>query len=318
MTVRFPQVGLKGLGIGLDLPWGGRVGFGAGSPEDSLSSATKAFFASSARQWSHAFFSWQPRDRSPPELEEYAPAWDDLRASLPPELPLALHHTALNLGSLGPSDRRGLLRFTRALCERYHLQWVNEDVGLWSLAGRALPYPLPPLLTDEGLEATIENVRECQQALPVPLVLEFPGFAQGSNVVCGRLHAYDFFRALAEETAAPVTLDVGHLLSWQWWRGRRGEALFEELDRLPLAHCFELHLSGCQIEGPHFIDAHHGQLLEEQLVLAKILLSRCENLRAVTFEDPRFDDAGLLVETNRPSWQRLVALTQAWLAGLPL
>jgi uncharacterized protein (UPF0276 family) len=177
---------------------------------------------------------------------------------------------------------------------------------LWSLAGRPLPYPLPPFLTDEGLRATIANVRQCQAALPVPLLLEFPGFARGVSLVIGDWHAYDFFRVLAEETASPVTLDVGHLLSWQWWRGRRGPALFDELERLPLDHCFEIHLSGCEIVNGRFVDAHHGRVLDEQITLLHLLLPLCPNLRAVTFEDPRFDSRGQLLPGNERSWTRIV------------
>jgi uncharacterized protein (UPF0276 family) len=170
------------------------------------------------------------------------------------------------------------------------------------------------MLNAEGLEKTVANVLECQAAQPVPHVLELPGIARGVSVVMGVWHAYDFFRALAEETDAPVTLDVGHLLSYQFWRGRRGEAMLDEIEKLPLAHCFEIHLSGCEILGDKFFDAHHGRLLNEQLELCARLLERCPNLRAVTFEDPRFEDDGALAADNVPSWARLEEVTASWSA----
>ncbi|MFT3709759.1 MAG: DUF692 family protein [Archangium sp.] len=306
--MRFPDSPRSGLGVGLDLPWDARTGFGG----DDVAAPLRSFLAREASQWSHAFFSWQPRDRARPRLDDYAPAWDQLMAALPSGLPRALHHTALNLASLGRYERRELLAFTRALIERYDLKWVNEDVGFWSLDGRAVPYPLPPLLTEGGLAATIRNTRECQDALPVPLLIEFPGFSAGASVVVGDMHAYDFFRRLAEATAAPVTLDVGHLLSYQWWRG--GD-LFGELERLPLEHCFELHLSGCEISGDQFIDAHHGVLLEQQFELTARLMERCPNLRAITWEDPRFDEHGELNAANAESWTRLQQLVSTWVPG---
>ena len=312
MSVRFPAFQTRGLGAGLDLPWDGITGFGSSPEGDALAAGTRAFLQRHAGDFSHLFFSWQPRDRAAPRLEDYAPSWDALFSLVPRETPRALHHTALNLASLIPCDRGAMLAFTAGLCERYGLRWVNEDVGFWSLDGRAVPYPLPPLLTDDGLSATIANARECQRGLPVPLVLEFPGFSQGASVVVGDLHAYDFFRALAEETAAPVTLDVGHLLSYQWWRGRRGDALFAELERLPLDHCFELHLSGCEIVGDTFIDAHHGSLLEAQLQLTRELMARCPNLRAITYEDPRFDGCGVLMDSNRRSLEALRQSVVGW------
>ena len=312
MSVRFPDSRKRSLGVGLDLPWDGTTGFGFSPNGDELAAGPRAFLKRHVTDFSHLFVSWQPRDRAAPRLEDHAPSWDALFSLLPPELPRALHHTALNLASLLPCDRGPLLAFTAELCARYGLRWVNEDVGFWSLDGRAVPYPLPPLLTDDGLSATIANTRECQRGLPVPLVLEFPSFSRGASVVVGDLHAYDFFRALAEETAAPVTLDVGHLLSYQWWRGKRGDALLGELERLPLDHCFELHLSGCEIKGDTFIDAHHGKLLEEQLQLTRVLMERCPNLRAITYEDPRFDHAGVLTDSNQRSWEALRQLVSGW------
>jgi uncharacterized protein (UPF0276 family) len=315
MAVRFPVLASAGLGVGLDLPWDGRRGFGwEPSRGDALAAPLRCFLRREAPRWSHAFFSWQPRDRAPPLLADYRTGWDDLVDSLPASLPRALHHTALNLGALGPTERGPLLAFTAALCERYQLRWINEDVGLWSLAGRPLPYPLPPLLTREGLRATIENVRSCQAALDVPLVLEFPGFSRGVSVVLGDWDAYDYFRVLVEETAAPATLDVAHLLSWRWWCGHRGAALHEELERLPLEHCFEIHMSGCEIVDDRFIDAHHGRLLDEQLELLRRLRPLCPNLRAITFEDPRFDDSGHFEEPSRRSWDNLRASVRGWSA----
>ena len=312
-AVRFPALPKRGLGVGMDLRWDAETGFGHRPCQgDRLAPRVRAFLQAQAATFSHAFFSFQPRDRALPRVADYAPAWDDLVRALPGELPLALHHTALNLGALGPYARTELLAFTAQLCERYRLRWVNEDVGLWSLAGRPLPYPLPPVLDTGGLRASCENVRECQDGLPVPLVLEFPGFSAGVSVVVGEMHAYDFFRELAERTCAPVTLDVGHLLSFQWLRGKRGAALLDELERLPLAHCFELHLSGCELVGERFVDTHHGVLIELQLELLARLLERCENLRAVTYEDPRLTADGALVPATRASFERLVREVAPW------
>jgi uncharacterized protein (UPF0276 family) len=224
----------------------------------------------------------------------------------------ALHQTLFNLGALEPYDRGPIVELTNALIFRYQLRWVNEDLGLWSLHGRPLPYPLPPYLTPAGLAASIANVRWVQERLAAPLLVEFPGFSEGTNLVVGTLHAYDYFRRLAEETDSPVTLDVGHLLSYQWLRGRRGEGLYDELDRLPLAHCAEIHLSGAQISRGFFQDFHHGVLLEEQLVLLERLLVLCPNLVVVTYEDPKFDDQGAMIPKAAPGYLRLKEAVARW------
>ncbi|MDD9971949.1 MAG: DUF692 family protein [Myxococcales bacterium] len=285
------------LGAGLDLPWGPRGFVRDPNGRDHVANHVQAFVAgppAHGRPWSHLFFSLQPRDRSLPDVAQYRDAWDHLMECLPEGAARALHTTALNLGAPHPKNRTRLLSLVNAMVDRYGLRWINEDLGLWTLGGKPLPYPLPPYLTESGLQAAIDNTRLCQRELSVPLLVEFPGFAKGVSLPLGDLDAYDFFRRLIEETDAPCTLDVGHLMSWRFLRGHRGEALLAELERLPLWHCFEIHLSGCLIDNDAFFDLHHGVLLPEQLEFLQRLLPLCPNVRAVTFEDPALRDDGTL------------------------
>jgi uncharacterized protein (UPF0276 family) len=310
--VRFPSLERRSFGVGFDLPWGAPIGFLPTPAGDRIAPRVRRFLDRHAGRFSHVFASWQPCGRNALDLADYAPAWDSLFADLPGFPARALHHTALNLGAPRGDDRTRLFEFTNALVARYGLGWVNEDLGLWSLAGKPLPYPLPPYLTEAGLAAAVGNVAECQRALTVPLLVEFPGFSEGVSLTLGRLDAYEFFRAVVVETDSPATLDLGHLLSWRWLKGHRGEALYDGLDRLPLAHCFEIHLSGCELRGPAFHDAHHGVLLPEQLELLRRLLPICPNLKAITYEDPRFDDDGTLLPETRPGFEALAEIVAAW------
>jgi uncharacterized protein (UPF0276 family) len=311
MDVAFPAPARLGLGVGLDLPWGAPIGFGPDGG-DRVADKVVRFLDRHAREYAYLFVSWQPRSRNRLDVRDYGPAFDDLFARVPVPARRALHHTALNTGALEPYARGEILDFTNALVERYGFLWVNEDLGVWSLGGKPLPYPLPPWLTDDGLRAAIRGVDDVKRGLSVPFVVEFPGFTEGGNFYVGRWHAYDFFRRVVEETGSPCNLDVGHLISWQWLHGRRGEALYDELDRLPLAHCFEVHLSGCQVIGERFVDAHHGILLDEQLELLARMLPMCPNLRAITYEDPKFDDDGALIRKSVANVERLRAQVAAW------
>jgi uncharacterized protein len=315
--MRLPDVPPRlGLGIGLDLPYGAPIGFSydAERGHDRVAERVFAFLRAHAEDVRSVFFSFQPRSRNRLALDEYAAAWDDLFARLPPVAVRAVHQTLFNLGALEPYDRGAIVDLTNALAFRYKLAWVNEDLGLWSLHGRPLPYPLPPYLTQAGLAASIANVSWVQERLAVPLLVEFPGFSEGTNLVIGGLHAYDYFRRLAEDSGSPVTLDVGHLLSYQWLRGRRGSGLYADLERLPLAHCVEIHLSGAQVSRGFFQDFHHGILLEEQLVLLEHLLVACPNLRVVTYEDPKFDAAGAVIPKAAAGFARLRETVARWAA----
>jgi len=191
--------------------------------------------------------------------------------------------------------------------------WVNEDLGIWSLRGKVLPYPLPPFLTEDGLRAAAYNVRFYQEHLAAPLVVEFPGFTDGASFYMGNMDAFEFFARLARETSVAVTLDTGHLLGYQWLKNRRGDDFLDGLDVLPFENTFEIHLSGSQIVNEKFRDLHHGVLLDEQLELLEYLLPRCPNLKCVTYEDPKFHKDGSLIPKAVPNFERLRDKVNAWM-----
>ncbi|WP_200880744.1 hypothetical protein [Thermoactinomyces daqus] len=89
--------------------------------------------------------------------------------------------------------------------------------------------------------------------------------------------------------------------------------MYEELDRLPYEYCFEFHLSGCQIIKGKFRDLHHGVLLDEQIDLLEYMLPRCPNLKAITYEDPKYTDEGILIPKSQPNYQRMKEVVEKWM-----
>ncbi len=295
-----------GLGVGLDLPWRGPYGIAG----DRVCERTVRFLQRYARDFAYQFVSWQPPHKGTPDAADVFPILDDLFGRVP-AVPRALHQTALNLAGTA-YDRRAFVALTNALIERYDLLWVNEDLGLWSVAGLPLPYPQPPPLSEAGVQRCARTCAEVDRALIAPLVVEFPGFEVPAPWIHGPLDAYDAFRSIVEEADVLCNLDTGHLLTWRWLQGHRGEQLLGDLDRLPLDRCVEIHCAGATKHGDRLIDAHHGVLLDLQLALVERLMQRCPSLRVITYEDPRFDEDGVLPAPAEASLAALRRLTDAW------
>ncbi|MFI1582519.1 DUF692 family multinuclear iron-containing protein [Embleya sp. NPDC020630] len=310
-----------GLGLVMDMPWSGGtlgnrgIGFVETPDGGDISPRVRAFFRRHGHDFAYACPSFQPRSRAAVRLADYAPAYDRFFAELPTGTRRALHQTELNMGSPERYDRGPTIEFTNELTARHDLSWVVEDLGIWSLRGCPLPYPLPPPLTERGLEIATANTADTARRLVAPLHVEFPGFTEGGSFHLGGLDAFAYFARLADDADVWVTLDVGHLLSYQWLRGRTGRHMLDGIEALPLDRCRELHLSGCQIVGGKFRDLHHGVLLDEQLQLTEYLLPRCPNLLGVSYEDPMYRDDGRLVDRSRPNFERLRDLADAWRRG---
>ncbi|MEF3114184.1 DUF692 family multinuclear iron-containing protein [Streptomyces chrestomyceticus] len=307
-----------GLGVLVDMPWtgkgvGGRgTGFVDTDDGGDIHPRLRAFFRRHGGDFAYAAHSFQPRSRALPRSVDYVRAYDRFGQALPAGLPRAFHHTELNMGTPERYDRGPAAEFANQLHARYGFAWVVEDLGIWSLRGCPLPYPLPPPLTGAGLEIATRNAAQAARLLVPPLHVEFPGFTEGGSFALGGLDAFEYFARLADDADVWVTLDVGHLLSYQWLRGRTGPHMFDGLEALPLHRCRELHLSGCQIVNGKFRDLHHGVLLDEQLDLTVHLLPRCPQLLGVTYEDPVFRADGRLVEKSRRNYERLMALVAEW------
>ncbi|WP_202804198.1 DUF692 family multinuclear iron-containing protein [Pleurocapsa sp. PCC 7319] len=302
--------------MGLDMPWsryskGFRFNSDAG---DSISDELKHFFNLYRQDFNYIFLAFQPRGRSLLHAEDYFAAYDQFFSTFEHghQRVRALHHTLLNLGSIEHYDKAQIVEFTNLLINRYQFMWIVEDLGIWSLHGKSLPYPLPPFLTQDGLNSCIENVKTYQNELHVPLCVEFPGFTEGNSFYIGDLDAFDFFAEVSRATGCPVTIDVGHILSYQWLHGRYGKRQIEGLERLPLDHCFELHLSGCSIVNGKFRDLHNGILMDEQLEVLEYLLDNCPNLKAVTYEDPRFTRDGYIIPRAQKNYEILKMTVADW------
>jgi len=302
--------GRLGLGVAFDLPWRND---GAGFRTASGLLSREVTDHLRRESYDYVMFSYQPRGCTALDADSYLQAYRQVREAAAPGAPLALHHTALNFGATAPYDRRAVYAFTNALHRELGFAWVNEDIGIWSHHGLPMPYPLPPLLVRESIWPTVDGLIEAREALAPRLHLEFPGFDAGYAIIIGRMDAYDWFTEVAERADVAVTLDVGHLLSYRWALGHRGEALYADLDRLPLQRCREIHLSGCEVADDRFYDLHHGVLMDEQIELLDRLVDLCPNLEGVTYEDPALDPAGHLPDKAAANVDRLRTRVRQWM-----
>jgi len=310
--IHFPEIEEKiGLGVGMDLQWQSDRGF-LENP-DRLSDATQRFIEVNKKYFSCLFFSFQKKNQNILNIDDYQSAYDDLISCCDDIKYLSLHHTRLNMASCVPYEKKGLIEFTNNLIDKYNLQWVNEDLGFWSLKGKSLPYPLPPLLTNTGLKSCIENISEYQKGFNAPLLVEFPSFAKGSCFRPGTLDPLEYFSETVRSTNSACTLDTAHILSYQWMNDNWAKDLFKGLNKLPLESCFEIHLSGCEIQKGQFMDFHHGVLMDEQIELLKFLLENCPNLKVITYEDPVYKEDGTLIDECLKNFHRMLELVNQWM-----
>src|SRR4051794_17733706 len=317
MAVRFPtRPTTVELGVGLDLQWGQDTGLMKDPIRgDFVSDGVVSVLEERAAMATHLAVCWQPRRRTHVEARDYFPAYDDLFERLGDRFATrALHHTALSRRAVEAYRRGELLEVTNALVDRYGFAWVSEDVGLWPIQGKP-PNATGPRLDQEGLWAAIRHARVVRAGLEVSLLIDFPGFATSSGGHDGPIHAYDFFRAVAEEADVAAAFDTAKLLAYQWQRDRRGADLFAELERLPVARCFEIHVSPGGAKSGRSFEGPSEALFEAQLALLERLSALCPNVRVIAYDGPLLDADGKVDRETAEGFARLRDAVGSWTAN---
>lgn len=164
--------------------------------------------------------------------------------------PLALHGVSLSIGSTDPLDR-GYLAALKRLADEVRPAWVSDHLCWTGVNGRNSHDLLPMPLTEESLAHVAGRVRQVQDILERPLILENPSsyvrFAQST------LDETAFLRALAEATGCGLLLDVNNVYVSCFNAGTDPDAY---LDAFPCEHVVQMHLAGHQDMGGHAIDTH--------------------------------------------------------------
>jgi len=171
--------------------------------------------------------------------------------------PVALHGVSLSIGSTDPLDRE-YLRKLKALAARTKAHWVSDHLCWTGVLGRNT-HDLLPLPYDEAtLRHVVSRVREVQDFLERPLVLENPStylaFA-GSSMT-----EWEFLARLASDADCGLLLDVNNVYVSSFNHGFDPR---EYIDRVPADRVVQYHVAGHTNKGTHIVDTHSDRALPE-------------------------------------------------------
>lgn len=192
--------------------------------------------------------------------------------------PVVLHGVGLSIGSASPLDRE-YLKQLKALRDRCGARWVSDHMAWTGVQGRFGHdlYPMP--MTDASVRHMAARVRQVQDMLGAPLLLENPSTYLRLTTGAPELSEGEFIAALAEEADCGLLLDVNNLFVNA---SNHGFDPYLCLRRIPLERVVQFHVAGhSQAEG-YLADTHVGpvpdpvwRLLQEALRLgadASVLL----------------------------------------------
>jgi uncharacterized protein (UPF0276 family) len=218
-----------------------------------------------------------------PEIGGTAPfrlderAFEHLRRQPGPKL---VHGVGMPVGGTAPLDLRQLAAYVESV-DALGAPWASEHLSFTRAGdgGPDLGFLLPPVQSPAGVAVAVANIRTVREQLPVPFAFE-----TGVSYLRprpGEMSDGEFFAAVARGADCGILLDLHNL----WANERNGrQAVADLVDQLPLDRVVELHLAGGDEYAGYWVDAHSTLIPAPVLELARAVVPRLPNLKAVIYE----------------------------------
>jgi len=182
--------------------------------------------------------------------------------------PVALHGVSLSVGSTDPLDR-GYLQKLKALAKRTRARWVSDHLCWTGVLGRNT-HDLLPLPYDKAtLRHVTRRVRQVQDALERPLVLENP--STYLEYERSTMTEWEFLSELCDATGCGLLLDVNNVYVSSYNHGYDPR---QYVDGIPADRVVQVHLAGHTNEGTHILDTHSGRAIPQVWKLYERLVAR--------------------------------------------
>jgi uncharacterized protein len=192
--------------------------------------------------------------------------------------PLVLHGVSLSIGSTDPLNFDYLQRL-KALASEVKPRWISDHLCWTGVLGNNTHDLLPVPLNEESLSHIASRIRQVQDFLERPLVLENPSsYVQFRH---STIHEPLFLRRLTELTGCELLLDVNNVyvtcFNNDWDPS-------EYLEHLPWPKVRQMHLAGHLHCGTHIIDTHDHPVVDPVWELFRLAYRRTEGNASTLLE----------------------------------
>lgn len=186
--------------------------------------------------------------------------------------PLVSHSVSLSLGGPDPLDT-DLLDSFESLRQWTDLAWWSDHLCYSSANGVQFQDLLPLPATEEAVEHVAGRIREAQQRVDAPLLVE--NISYYAHMPGGQLDDAAFVRAVVERSGCGLLLDVNNVYVNAVNHGFEPRAC---IDAMPLDRVRQLHLAGHSRQDGLIIDTHEGPIIDEVWELYRYTLRRAGRL----------------------------------------
>jgi uncharacterized protein (UPF0276 family) len=169
--------------------------------------------------------------------------------------PVVMHGVSLSIGSADPLDDTYLGKLAE-LAGRVKPVWISDHLCWTGIAGTNSHDLLPMPLTEASLAHVTARVRQVQDRLGRPLILENPStYLQFAGA---QMPEWEYLARLAEDADCGLLLDVNNVHVSAFNHGFDAAAY---IAALPAERIVQVHLAGPRDCGSYLLDSHDSPVL---------------------------------------------------------
>jgi len=164
--------------------------------------------------------------------------------------PVVMHGVSLSIGSTDPLDR-DYLKKLKDLARRVRPAWISDHLCWTGTGGHNLHDLLPLPYTEEAIRHVVKKVRQVQDFLERPLLLE--NVSSYLTYTQSVMPEWDFLKAIAEEADCRILLDINNIYVSSV---NHSFDPMEYIDAIPADRVVQFHLAGHSNKGHYLLDTH--------------------------------------------------------------
>lgn len=200
--------------------------------------------------------------------------------------PVVMHGVAMSIGTVDPINSEYMQKM-KALIDWLDPAWVSDHLCWTGVAHKNTHDLLPVPYTEEALKHIVSRIRQVQDYLERPLLLENPSTYLEYND--SSMPEAEFIARMADEADCALLLDVNNVYV-SCFNHRLDPKAY--MDAIPMSRVAQIHLSGHTNKGTHIIDTHDDHVVDEVWALYRYAIHKAGIINTmVEWDDhiPPFD-----------------------------
>lgn len=184
---------------------------------------------------------------------------------------IVMHGVSMSIGSTDPINWDYMEKLKK-LAARVNAKWLGDHLCWTGVAGKNGHdlYPVPT--NEESLKWVVGRIRQIQDFLERPLVIENP--STYVSFTADSMSEEEFLARMAEDSDCALLLDVNNVYVSS---RNHGFDPIDYLEKIPLDRVVQIHLAGHTDKETHCIDTHDGVVIDEVWRLYDWVMKRAGN-----------------------------------------